>query len=154
MEIPKSRNSAGQRGAAFTLIELLVVIAIIAILAALLLPTLGKAKQKAWSMSCVFNLRQIGLGLTMFADDNSGSFPKSGGSISWNPLDANAPTNGAGSPQARTDQPAASGSNSDGNAATFMTAMASVSFSPLRWMVCSDWFSDADHAPPTAPATK
>jgi prepilin-type N-terminal cleavage/methylation domain-containing protein/prepilin-type processing-associated H-X9-DG protein len=60
---------------AFTLIELLVVIAIIAILAALLLPVLSAAKKRAAQAACINNLKQLGTGMKMYADDNSDTFP-------------------------------------------------------------------------------
>lgn len=72
---------------AFTLIELLIVIAIIAILAAMLLPVLDQAKQRAWTVQCISNLRQVGMGMKMFADENGEFYPESGSDIYWNAID-------------------------------------------------------------------
>jgi len=60
---------------AFTLIELLVVIGIIGILASLLMPAFSRAKGKAHDIHCISNLRQIGIALSIYADENNGRLP-------------------------------------------------------------------------------
>ena len=78
MRLAKTGKSSSWINNGFTLIELLVVIAIIAILAAMLLPALAAAKAKGRRTQCASQMKQLGLGITLFANDHSDMFPAAG----------------------------------------------------------------------------
>lgn len=80
-------NPRRARKRGFTLIELLVVIAIIAILAAMLLPALAKSKESAKRTVCKSNMRQVTLGILMYASDNREKFPTASSHLVWVPRD-------------------------------------------------------------------
>ncbi len=80
------RNPKSEIRNAFTLIELLVVIAIIAILAAMLLPALSKAREKARQAACINNLKQLGIGFLLYAQDYNDFWPQlsaAAGTVAW-----------------------------------------------------------------------
>jgi prepilin-type N-terminal cleavage/methylation domain-containing protein len=87
-EMSKMEHPGANRGhSCFTLIELLVVMSIIAVLAALLLPTLSRGRERARATQCISNLRQIGVGMRLFADESDGFFPESSDIIPWDQTD-------------------------------------------------------------------
>lgn len=73
--VPGQKAHGSHRANAFTLIELLIVIAIIVLLAAILFPAFARARESAKRSSCASNLKQLGLGMQQYVEDNDGRFP-------------------------------------------------------------------------------
>ena len=83
---PNLTLRSNPRHPAFSLVELLVVIAVVAILLSILIPTLRKARQAASRVSCAHNLKQIGLGMTMYLSDNDSTYPCATDPVSEDPV--------------------------------------------------------------------
>jgi prepilin-type N-terminal cleavage/methylation domain-containing protein/prepilin-type processing-associated H-X9-DG protein len=83
MSLTTRRNTSAKPSRGFTLIELLVVIAIIAILAAILFPVFARARESARSISCVSNVRQLGMAFTQYFQDYDEQFPFVKGASPW-----------------------------------------------------------------------
>jgi prepilin-type N-terminal cleavage/methylation domain-containing protein/prepilin-type processing-associated H-X9-DG protein len=116
MKITARKNFAE----AFTLIELLVVIAIIAILAAMLLPTLSRAKESGKRISCLNNLRQLGIASTIYVNDSQGFYPPRSGIDRWPDMfydNYGKSLNLLLCPSETTNTPATSGGSSSNNVA-------------------------------------
>lgn len=93
---PDRRPLSSTRSRGFSLIELMVVLAVTMLLASILFPALGGVRETANRMACASNQRQIGLGITMWADDHNGNLPASyfGSKEAWQPQEMMAATVG------------------------------------------------------------